>query len=70
MGRCKRDTTDIMIASSEMIVICNVKPYERGLGYGEGEGGGKKVLSFKKILRAFVLKINLLLELALSIPWM
>ena len=23
---CKRDTTDIMISSNEMIVICNVKP--------------------------------------------
>ena len=42
MGRCKRDTTGIMIASNETIVICNVQPYGRGVGYGVG--GWEKVL--------------------------
>ena len=34
----KRDTADIMIASNETIVICNVQPYGRGVGYGEEDG--------------------------------
>ena len=41
-----RDTIDIMIASEETIVICNVQPYGRGVG--DGEGGWEKVLSFLK----------------------
>ena len=36
----------IMTASNETIVICNVKPYGREVGYGER--GWEKVLSFKK----------------------
>ena len=56
MGRCKRDTTGIMIASNKTIVICNVQPYGWGVGYGEG--GWEKVLCFlfKKILSSFMLK--------------
>ena len=64
MGRCKRDTTGLMIASNETIVICNVKPYGQGVGYGEGDR--RKCYPFKKNLSSFVLKINLLLEIALG----
>ena len=46
MGCCKRDTTGIMIASNETIVICNVQPY--GWGVGDGEGMGESVMLFKK----------------------
>ena len=39
MRRCGRDTTDIMIVSKETIVICNVQPYGRLVGYGEEDVG-------------------------------
>ena len=42
MGRCRRDTTGIMIASNKTIIICNVQPY------GWGERGWEKVLCFFK----------------------
>ena len=48
IGRCKRDTADIMIASNETIVIYNVKPYRRGVGHGEVEW--EKVLSLQNSL--------------------
>ena len=46
IGHCNRDTAEIMIASYEMIVVCNVN--QKGRGRVCGGGIGQSAILFKK----------------------